>query len=382
MSRRQREPDFDRVPEFPARFAEPLARAVRGEAAVWPEGMTAEERAAIGAHGMLPMVARLEGGHSRESAIGDAGIETLRLVDLREVLRALAARGAVPIILKGTALAYSLYPEPEVRPRVDVDLLIDRVDEEVVVEAFQSLGFDAPPTSGDSLGYRQRSFVRNDRFGARHVYDVHLDITNNAVTARALDYAKLRGRAVGLPAIGDEAIGLCPVDALLYACIHRAIHHHGTARLVWLYDVHLIRERMSEEQHREFWSVAEEKRLVTICRDTIELAEKWFARASHHGAGEYLTAEILRRPEPTAAFLREGRTLGEVIAGDFAALDWRGRLQRAWQLAFPPASYLMERSGARSRVMLPWLYAVRAVRGVGRLFRRVSGPVSGTTTRR
>ncbi|HEY6139211.1 MAG TPA: hypothetical protein VI670_15715, partial [Thermoanaerobaculia bacterium] len=69
---------------------------------------------------------------------------------------------------------------------------------------------------------------------------------------------------------------------------------------------------------------------------------------------------------------RDPRRL-RVLRAELAALrGWRARARKLRQLAFPPAPFLQERFGTRSRLALPWLYAFRAARGVARLFRRVT----------
>src|SRR4051812_26187372 len=63
-------------------------------------------------------VARDAGGH--------AAIELLRRQEILAVFDALAAEQIVPVLLKGTALAYTVYPTPGCRPRSDTDLMIQR----------------------------------------------------------------------------------------------------------------------------------------------------------------------------------------------------------------------------------------------------------------
>src|SRR5712691_10127605 len=58
---------------------------------------------------------------ARESRLQTAR-ELLRRKELISVLDVLAAEDIHPILLKGTALAYSLYDNPASRPRVDTDL--------------------------------------------------------------------------------------------------------------------------------------------------------------------------------------------------------------------------------------------------------------------
>src|SRR4051812_38011046 len=126
--------DFIHMPPFPARFAEPLRAAVNGAPAVsWPDSISAQEQSVVDTHGMLPIIyaySRIPA--LRESAIREAAVEALRLADLRAVLAALASRGVHPLIVKGTALAYSIYDAPELRPRGDTDVLIDPNDIDAV----------------------------------------------------------------------------------------------------------------------------------------------------------------------------------------------------------------------------------------------------------
>lgn len=356
--------DFIEMPEFPLRIAESLRSALRGDAAGWPPSIGEDESRAVAEHGMLPLVFHLGRiAALRRQALDAAAIETLRLADLREVL---AVLGGAALVVKGTALAYSIYPAPELRPRLDTDLLIDRDEIERVRRALLSIGLTETLTSGDELGVRQQSFTRKDRFGMTHIYDVHLDIANNAVVAGVLRYGELRRRAVALPAVGPDAHGPCNVDALLHACIHRVVHHHGSGRMIWLYDIHLLRERMTEEEHRQFWALAAENRVLAICLASVEAANRVFDGISPPRIGA-------APDEPSSAFLDRHRRYSAVIAGDLAALPgWRARFKRLRQLAFPPPAFMMQSFGARRRVSLPLLYAYRGFRGMTRLFRRIA----------
>ena len=210
-------------------------------------------------------------------------------------------------------------------------------------------------------------FYRVDANRIMPSYDVHLDITNNATTAGVLQYAELRDRAMHSPARGALAPSL--EDALLYACVHRVVHHHDVDRLIWLYDVRLLYDAVDREV---FWRRAAERRVLTICRHSVVLAREWFGGE----AGE-MPAPV--EDEPSAVFLDHDRTRAALLAGDLAALSsWRKRLQVLRTLAFPPVAYMEQAFRVRSRALLPALYIWRGVRGVARLFRRVSG----TTSRR
>lgn len=55
-------------------------------------------------------------------------LATIRTTILEEVIQLLAEAGIQPLILKGAALAYTLYPDPALRPMRDIDLLFRKED--------------------------------------------------------------------------------------------------------------------------------------------------------------------------------------------------------------------------------------------------------------
>jgi hypothetical protein len=363
--------DFVADVPIPPRLRAPLAAVLRGDAAAWPDSLThsltADELRAIVEHGVgLIVYERLRLPQLRNDAIHAAAHEPLRAVDVAEVLRALGERGVNVLILKGTALAYDLYPSPELRPRSDTDLLIARDDLPAVRAAMLALGFEEQPSSGDEHGLRQAVFTRAPGM----VYDVHWAATNVPVFDAVLRFEELMPRAIALPQLGPHARGLSHVDALLMACIHRVAHHHDSDRLIWLVDIDLLRERMSRQEHEQFWRLAAQGRVVGVCARSIEVADAWLSRTPHDLAAAWLSSDELARDEPSRAFLDRDITHGGVLASSLRALSWRARLERLRQVAFPPAAFMRQQFGTRHTVTLPWWYFYRGVRGVARLFRK------------
>lgn len=343
-----------------------LRAALHGEAAT----VGADLLAAVDEHGVAPLLfARLSAAAGaappelRERALHAAAVEPFRLADLREVLAALEAEGVRALVVKGTALAYRLYPSAELRPRGDTDLLIDHAALPAARAVFASLGFHLGLTAPAAQSYAR----------AGHIYDVHWSIANNSVFAGVLPVAALFERSVPLPEVSPHARTIGDVDALLYACIHRVAHHHHEERLIWLADVHLLRGRMSPDEHRRFWEAAAEGEIVGICASAIELANHWFGGGDHDLASDWLAAAVVMRAERSQRWLDPSRTRGALFASELAATrGWRARASRLRQLAFPPRSMMRTQFATRSRLLLPWLYAWRGVRGVARLFRRVA----------
>jgi hypothetical protein len=364
--------DFDPIPPLAPPLRDALAQSLTGIPAKWPAALDVDAFISIvEQHGIAPLLYSRLGDAApaplrerlRDVAIHAAAMEPRRLADLREVLAALASNGIQPLIVKGSALAYSLYPQPDLRPRGDTDLLIDINELPAVRATFRALAFEERMMPAAEETYRQTTFMRGG-----HLYDVHWSITITPVFADLLAVSELRARSIALPAIGDDARTISDVDALLYACIHRVAHHHGSERLIWLADVDLLRTRMSAEEHRRFWEVAEERAIVGICASTIELTNEWFGGEPHG-----LPQHLINRDEPTRAWLEHGRTRGAEFAAELAATrSWRARARRLRQLAFPSREFMRAQFGSHSPLLLPWFYAWRGVRGVARLFRRVA----------
>jgi hypothetical protein len=364
--------DFIHVLEIEASLREPLRALLRGGVAAWPRDYDRDAfAAACEEHGIAPLVyARLALPELREQALRAAVTEPLRLADLQAVLAALDSAGVDALVLKGTALAHDLYASAELRPRADVDLLAGDFDG--AAEVLRGLGFESYANSGDELALRQQSFGRVDAFERMHLYDLHREIANPAVFAGVLPWDELLARSIPLPRIRAGARGLSRIDALLLACVHRVAHHHDSDRLIWLYDIHLLRAALPLDEQRAFWRAAAERRVLAICRRSVALAEEWFGGAGVR-AEEVLTPEELRAQEATARFLDRNQRGGMLLAASFAALPgWRARLRRLRQLAFPPRAYMSERFATRNRAVLPWLYALRGIRGLAHLFRRIA----------
>jgi hypothetical protein len=364
----------DAVP-VPVSLRAALRALLRGENAPWPASATDSDAAqlieSIEQNGLAPLVYSLPSDWPVRSALRDMAIraaagETSRLIDVRAVLEAFAAGGIRVLIIKGTGLAYDLYPSPELRPRGDTDLLIAESDVAAVRTILHARGYSSLLSSGDTLAVRQQSFTRGG-----HMYDVHWDVSNSPIVRDALPFEELLSRAIAVPRIAANALAPSHVDALLLACIHRVAHHHDIERLIWLYDIHLLREAMNPDEHARFWRLAADRRVVAICERSIELADEWFAASSRNRASDWLSESDRNREEPSAAFLDRDRTRGGVLTGDLKALSWRGRFRRMRELAFPPIGFMRQSFPSAPTVALPALYIWRGARGVLRLLRKV-----------
>lgn len=354
-------------PPFPERLAEPMRRSLAGLPAAWPEALATREVEALDAHGMLPLVhhwSRLP--QLKSGSIAAAAFEALRLVELRRALDVLGPEGILPLIIKGSALAYQSYPAPELRPRGDTDLFVRENDVPRVRELLLSAGYVERITSGDRHGLRQALFLTTDGHGAEHALDVHWAIANPSAFSEVIGYDDAAGEALSIDEIHPRALGLDRARAMLLACVHRVAHHHATDRVIWLVDMHLLAATFAARDWERLWAIAGERRVVRVVVDSLEAA------ARTCGTAWVRPAEV-PDDEATSVYLHCDVRRGRILLSELRGLHgWRPRLTRMLDLAFPPFAYMQEAFGVRHRILLPLFYGMRGVRGALRLLRRVA----------
>jgi len=155
--------------------------------------------------------------------------------ELLSLHRDLRDAGVEPVVLKGPALAHTLYPDPAWRDFGDLDLLVRADDWSRACAVLSSRGFRR------SLPQPRPGF--DERFGkaATHVDESGLQIDlHRRMTVGAfglwVDPGTLADRAVPFVVGGRELLRLDDSAALLHACLHASLGS-APARLLPLRDV-------------------------------------------------------------------------------------------------------------------------------------------------
>lgn len=297
--------------------------------------------------------------------------ELLTQRELGRVLAGLDARGISPVLFKGTALAYTIYPHPSLRSRSDTDLLIRSSDTHAVQEALTALGYAPSLLCDGELLFRQFELARDDEFGVSHALDFHWGLSTQAAFADVLTYQELASRAVAVPALGTNARVPATVDALLLALIHPVMHHRNEQRLLWTYDVHLLAQALDPRSFQELARQATDRRVATVCAHGLRVARDWFGTAIPQEVLDQLAAVPLGE-QATAAYLDAGRSWAAETAANLHGLPrWRDRLRLLKEIALPTPAYMLQAYGvggsSLGKALLPALYLHRGVRGVWRV---------------
>lgn len=289
---------------------------------------------------------------------------------LVRVTAAFASAGIPAAILKGSALAYTHYPEPWCRPRMDLDLLVHRDDRDRSRAVMHALGYQADRPMSSRWLMQQDAWKRAPGTAAALAVDVHFELTNRQFFAARLPVDRLLARSVPAPFAGPAARQLDAVDALIYACVHRVAHHSQESRLIWHADLARQGAALDDAAVSILHARAVDAGLASIVAQELRIAATLWAE--HAGA---LAPEVIHglsdagRDEAATRFLAGGRGPAGDLWLDLRALPrWRDRAGLLAELLFPSREFMLRQPGV-TPANLPWRYVRRYLAWPARWFR-------------
>ena len=319
-------------------------------------------------HGVAPLVSaaimRLDGPPSgltdtaRATVAGEVAADLLHENELRRLLEALSEAGVNALLIKGALLAYTHYLRPDLRPRVDVDLLIPASQRDAADAVLSKLGYEGDIQASADLVLYQRSYTRSSH-GHALVVDLHWRLTNPAVFGHVLSFEEMDAAAVDVPMLSSRARGLSSVHALFVACVHRVAHHFADDRLIWLFDIHLVASGLSAAEWSAFADLAVGRRVTRVCEAGLAQSTSRFSTTVPQTVWDRLS-EGIAETEITAEYLRPDRLRVLVVLDDLRALGtWTDRWRLLRDYAFPPVNYMRDVYAPSSDLPLAWLYMRR-----------------------
>jgi hypothetical protein len=362
--------------------AELFAAVIRGdrpEPRMWTAFDTEDLLAAAHHHGVTSLLAsRLVGDEGVPAAVrarlhehvrAHAALDLEREMALAHALDRLAAAGLPAVVFKGAHLAYTCYERPDLRPRLDSDLLIaaGASSRARAHEALLAAGYETAAHAGGDLVMTQRTYRLRRHGRVVHAIDLHWRIANPQAFARVLTYDELAASARPIPALGPNARGPSPVHAMLIACTHRIAHHGDADCLIWLYDIDRLARRLSAGEWLAFVAISRERGVASACAASLSRAIASFRSPIPVAIAAELAIEGGETRDAASAFLGDRPHGLSAAIADWRALDsWADRLRLLREHALPPRAYMRDVYAPASRAPLAWLYARRAATGVRR----------------
>ncbi len=284
--------------------------------------------------------------------------------ELLRLLRTFDEQHVDALLLKGSHLAYTHYPRPDLRARIDTDLLVDRSDRDRAHDLLLRLGYVPDAKPAGELTATQKLYVLARDGVDVHLVDLHWRLTSAQAFAHVLTFDELRERAVSVPALGAAARGPSNVHALLVACTHRIAHHHDQAeQLKWIYDIHLIASSLSTREWDAFVTLMLDRGVAAVCRDGLERSAALFHTSIPDRVRFDRRLVAAAGTERTAAFLRVRPKAREVLDDLRALPSWSDRIRLTREHLFPDAAYMRAVYAPSSGLPLLVLYAQRIARG-------------------
>ncbi len=190
----------------------------------------------------------------------------LLLKALRSALPEMRKAGVDVILLKGCALAASVYPRASMRPMLDIDMLTPRSSVAPAVDALRALGWEpdaAPPqTAADFALQHALSFRSPD--GRALSIDLHWRLCPWKFDAEAEKALWANAE----PTSDGQAMTLGSADMLLHVCDH-GLRWSDIAPIRWIADALMIlRSRAIDWEH--FLAQAERSGLVLQARIALD----------------------------------------------------------------------------------------------------------------
>lgn len=292
--------------------------------------------------------------------------DALKQRALIELFNAFANQGLTrSVLFKGSALAYSLYPQPWLRPRTDSDILIEQSDLAQFEQIFNKLGYQKLfAIEGKHISY-QSTFSKHLAGKSAINIDLHWRINNRQILAQCFSVDQLLESNSQLNSLSKNINIPSTVDSLLIASLHRLGHHLNDERLTWLYDIHLIASDLSNDDWQAVIKKSEQKQLAAITLDALTLCHTLFATELDKNALVQLQTLSLNK-EPSQLFLQRDLPEWRYFWHDLSAMEsLTEKLRLIMENVIPSPAYVRQQMNTKSALAG---YIKRLFRGLKRIF--------------
>ena len=200
---------------------------------------------------------------------------------LQEIIQAFRDQDVRMLVLRGPALAFSLYPDAAMRPSSDLDLL---VMPEQVIQArgiLENLGHTCLAKRFEVARdfFREECFIDQNNPGTKFPVDLHwvhweLHPFFKGSEEVAIEDLFKRSWKIETPTLTFET--LHPVDYLIHSAIHLVMIHRMEMRLSWIFDTALLAQHLHVPT---YWGTLQERSVAWKARLPLEqclkMAQVW-----------------------------------------------------------------------------------------------------------
>ncbi len=252
------------------------------------------------------------------------------------------------LIWKGAALAYDIYSDPLLRPRIDTDILILTADKKKIFSLLESSGYVLQNSQHELLGQATFTMQINQ---LTLVYDVHWEVFAQQSLKSLFGFSELWSMRKRLNHI--SAFTVCDEMALVLCSMHWVAHHYAYPEPRWITDLRLLSAGRSAEWWQRVKHICEEKQIRRIVDATLtksRIKTPW-------------TKDELNMKEPFDYLFLPGRGPISDFYQDWQKMSPTQRWRVLSKHILPNADYMREKYGFKSPLWLPLFYVYRMCRG-------------------
>ncbi|QZH76396.1 MAG: nucleotidyltransferase family protein [Erythrobacter sp.] len=348
-----------------------LTDCLAGKAALWPAMFdSANVSQRVSYHGIAGLLlAREELMHGwpdslRHAIRAEAHLQSLWEASHHAVLAALierlAAAGMASLVLKGTALAYSVYADPAIRRRGDSDVLVRASDLAKAQQVLAREGF----IRNEGRQLAQETWLRTAGDGFTHAVDLHWEVTGSPALNTVLRAEQFFAQPMALPRLSPSALAPDTVSLFLHNCVNHAQHRElgylaGNARvlsryrLIWCHDTFLQAADFESSEWRSLAEKALSAGLAKLCLSDLRQAAAIFAFAIPPEVED--TFAQASEQTPASHYLSRASAHQRIIADFRATAQFGDRLRLIGNHLFPSGAHLRERYPEAEKWPLPML---------------------------
>jgi hypothetical protein len=199
-------------------------------------------------------------------------------IQLAEILNTFRENHIRLLVLKGPAIGNTVYDDPAARPFADLDLLVAPENMVAARNLLKKSGYhwlgNRYELSQDF--YYEESFIPHA--GGMFGIELHWALDGFSRIGRKEHVDQLFDRAITVKSGNLTFEALDPVDAMIHRALKNVYHKDKEMRLIWLVDVALLAQRISEAG---LWPVLQERSVAWHARLALELsllvAKEWTA---------------------------------------------------------------------------------------------------------
>jgi hypothetical protein len=155
---------------------------------------------------------------------------------------------------------------------------------------------------------------------------------------------------------------------LIHACVHRQLHvaapyfvedrtYFGGDRLIWLRDIFLLANSLSDREWNEFAALAEEKGVSEVCRESVALA---YDRHGTAPTRQFAAAPVADKRTRASSYLK-GSQSKRALMDLRSVAGLRGKLVYFAVRALPSTAMIRAKYPRMRHLPVSFLYARRFV---------------------